>query len=95
MNKVITPDGQAITITGDYDYVKIRSCQLEARGKCQRSPMGRVKSIGIDVRAQPARATDAADHRQLVFLDIQPVNSPQQSPQRDTVAATRAQKMGK
>ena len=71
MDQVISTDGQAITVTGDDDYMQIRSCQFQTGCKCDRTSMRGVKRVGIDIGTQAARAAYSADNRQLIFLDIE------------------------
>jgi hypothetical protein len=84
---------QAIAVAGDNDDFEIGSRQLEAGGKRQRPPVSDVKGIGVDIGAEPARASDAGNEGQPVLVDIELVDRPQQRAQGDTVTASRAQEM--
>ena len=66
---------------------------VETGGVGERSAVSDVKCIGVDVGRDTAGTADAADDCELVLVDAEFVQRPQQRAQRDAVAAARAQEM--
>ena len=93
VDQMIAADRKTVAVAGNHDHFEVRPRELQAGGEGQRTAVGDVERIGIDIVAEPARAANARDENQPVLVDFEFVDRPQQRAQRDAVTAARAQEM--
>ena len=55
--------------------------------------MGDMEGVGVDIGREPPGAADAGDNRELVLVDTEVVDRPQQSAQGDAMAAAGTEEM--
>ena len=90
---MIAADGEAIAIAGDDDDMQIGTRQRQARRISERPAVRHVERIGVDIGRQPPGAANAGNNRELVLVDLEIMDRPQQRAQRDAVAAARAKEV--
>ncbi len=52
-----------------------------------------MEGVGVDIGRQPSGTANAGDNRELVLIDAEVVDRPQQRPQGDAMPATRAEEV--
>ena len=84
---MIAADRETVAVAGDDHDMEIGTRQREAGGIGERPAVRDVEGVGVDIGRQPPGAADAGDDRELVLVEAEVVDRPQQRPQRDAVPA--------
>ena len=90
---MVAADGEAVAVAGDHHHVQIGPRQGEPSGVGEGPAVGDVERVGVDVGRKPAGAADAGHHGELVLIYAQLVDSPEQRPEGNAVAAARAEEV--
>jgi len=90
---MVASDREAVAVAGYHHHVQVRPREREPGGVGKRPAMGHMKSVGVDVGGEPPGAADAGHHRELVLVYAQLMDGPEQSPERDAVAAAGAKEV--
>ena len=93
VDQMIAADRQTIAVAGDDDDMQIGTRQRQAGRIGERPAVRDMEGVGVDIGRQPPGAADAGDDRELVLVDAEIVDRPQQRAQRDAMAATGAEEV--
>src|SRR5271157_5791457 len=70
MNQVIAADSKQVAVTGVHHHIQLGIGQLQAGGEGQRTAVGGVKRVEIDVSGDASGAADTGDDRQVLDVDL-------------------------
>ena len=68
VHQVVATDAQPIAVSRDQPYVELWIGDLDASGDSRRTTVDGVKTVGVHVVREPARAADAGDKHGIVLF---------------------------
>ncbi len=78
---MIAADRQAIAVAGDDDDGQVGTGEFQPGGEGERPAVRGVVGVGVDIGADAARTADAGNDRELVLVEAQLMDRPQQRAQ--------------